>query len=428
MPDRWYHVGPILALADPGLGGAPTGPGAATASRADVYVFDEIGSWSGVTADDFVRDVAGLDVDEIVLHLNSPGGEVAEGTAIANVLRAHRASVVVRVDGIAASSASVIAMAGDEIVMGVGSQMMIHEARGGCMGRAQDMREYAQALESATESIAATYAARAGGTAAEWRAAMATETWYTAEEAVAAGLADRVAALDETGTATGEQVTPGRGGLRLWDLWDQLGAVGRHDLSGFRFAGRAAAPAPAMPGGTHTSAPAGAAEGNNKGRGEPMAFTDAQLDTMRRSLGLAEDADEQTITDALSEALEERADGGQGGGAPAGTVIVDAAQWEATRAAAQRGADAASRQEQDDRERLVDAAIGDGRIAPASRAHWLTQLEHGGQGAVDTLASLQKGLIPVGKALGYSGEPVEGGAEQRMQKGRDLYGRRHGKA
>ena len=105
---------------------------AGTKVRAKVHIMDAIGGWFGIRASDFVREVNDLDVDEIELHLNSPGGGVWDGMAIMNALRAHRAAVEVHIDGIAASIASIIAMAGDEVVMSRGSQMMIHNAS---MGR-----------------------------------------------------------------------------------------------------------------------------------------------------------------------------------------------------------------------------------------------------------------------------------------------------
>lgn len=158
-------------------------------SSADVYIYDEIGYW-GTTARDFAAQVADLDVDEIHLHLNSPGGDAWDGVAIMNTLRRHRARVDVTVDGIAASAASLIAMAGNHITMAPSSMLMIHEASGFAWGNADVMREAAAILDKVSESYADAYAKRAGGTRDEWRVVMKAETWYTAEEAVLAGLAD----------------------------------------------------------------------------------------------------------------------------------------------------------------------------------------------------------------------------------------------
>ncbi|AEA27915.1 peptidase S14 ClpP [Pseudonocardia dioxanivorans CB1190] len=401
-PPAWYRVGPVVALAT-----APadeqtedeTAP-AEPASTADVYVFDTIGGWWGMTADDFVRDVATLDVDQIVLHLNSPGGDAFEGVAIANVLRAHRARVVVRVDGMAASAASVIAMAGDEVVMGIGSQMMVHDASGYTWGNAAEIEAFLRRLNATSDSLAGTYAARAGGTVAEWRAVMQAETWYTPEEAVAAGLADRVATADETGTAEGEQITPGASSSSWWDMWDSLRDQSRFDLTAFTYAGREHAPAPAMPGRQTPAASAAGNRTNHEERGGDVAFSDEQLTTMRQRLGLAADADEATITAAFEEALDERAEPSTT--LPEGVVTIEAATLAELRAAARRGDEARSQQERDARVALVEAAIRDGRIAPARREHWLSALA-ADAGAAETLAGLEKGLIPVDNEIGHSG-------------------------
>ncbi|WP_229401925.1 head maturation protease, ClpP-related [Micromonospora okii] len=389
-PDRsWYRVGPVLAAAAPADG--PPGTPAETTS-ADVYVYDTIGGWLGVTADDFVRDVAALDVDEIRLHLNSPGGDVFEGVAMANVLRQHRARVTVMVDGLAASAGTVVAMAGDEIVMGVGSQMMIHDAWGVCVGNAADMEQMARMLASTSDSIASTYAARAGGTTEDWRTLMREETWYTADEAVAAGLADRVATEADNGSATGEQVTPGGSGS-FWDLWDSYKTQDRFDLSVFAHAGRQNAPAPRLPAAT---APGSI---TNQERRPAVAFSDEQLTTLRQRLHVADDADEATILAALDTALAERPAPPQT--AP-GTVVLDEAQHAQLLADARDGREARAQQLREQREATVQAAVRDGRIPPARAEHWLAQLE-ADPGASETLAALKPGLVPVNE-IGYAAD------------------------
>jgi ATP-dependent protease ClpP protease subunit len=386
-PPPAVGVGPILAL-------AAEGEGTSTRTTADVYVYGNIGGWSGVDADDFVRDVAALDVDQLVLHLNSPGGDAFEGAAIANVLRAHRAHVIVRVDGMAASAASVIAMAGDEVVMGIGSQMMVHDPWGYTGGNAAQVESFVRRLHSSADTLAGTYAAKAGGTAAEWREVMKAETWYTPEEAVAAKLADRVASADEVGTAEGEQITPGSSGSSWWDFWDSLSDSDRFDLSGFRYQGREHAPPPGMPG-QHTPAASAAGPISHEERSRDVAFTAEQLTTMRQRLNLADDADEAAILAAI-EARPEPARAAL----PEGTVAIEQTQLDALRNAAQRGEEARAQQEQEARERAVDAAIADGRIAPARRDHWLAALA-ADAGAAETLNGLEKGLVPVDGARGH---------------------------
>lgn len=396
----WYRIGPVLSLATPETaeGAAPSGT---TSTSADVYLYDTIGGWLGLTADDFVRDVASLDVDQIVLHLNSPGGDALEGVTIANVLRAHRARIVVRVDGLAASAASVVAMAGDEVVMGIGSQMMVHDPWGICLGNAAELEAFVRRLHATGDSLASTLAAKAGGTTADWRTIMQAETWYTAEEAVAAGLADRVAAADETATAEGEQIVPGGNDDWFWSMWDSLRDADRFDLAAFTYPGRSAAPEPAMPGRT---APAASAAGTRTEheRSRPVAFSDVQLNEMRQRLGLAADADEATIVAALGEALDEQTAPAPAARAalPEGVVTIEQTALDQLQADARAGRDALTRQERDDRDRLVSAAVADGRVAPARRDAWVAMLA-ADPGATDVLANLPKGLIPVDEPQGH---------------------------
>jgi len=195
---------------------------------ATLRIYDPIDSWGGewgVSAKEFARAVDSLpdDTNEIRLHINSPGGEVFEGLAILNQLRNHPARVVAVIDGLAASAASFIASGADEVVMGRNTQLMIHDAWGLCVGPAVDMRDTADRLDKISNNIASVYAEKAGGSTDDWRAHMLAETWYDADEAVAAGLADRV-----EGEVDAE-------------------AANRFDLSIFAHAGREDAPAPPLP-------------------------------------------------------------------------------------------------------------------------------------------------------------------------------------
>lgn len=399
--EPWYHIGPVLAATatDAGEGESTGGDGA---TSADVYVYDSIGGWFGPTAEDFVRDVASLDVDKLVVHLNTPGGLAYEGIAVANVLRAHRAKVTVIVDGLAASAGSVIAMAGDEVVMNVGAQMMIHDAAGFCWGQAADMTKMAETLGSLSDSVASVYANRAGGTAAEWREVMRAETWYTAEEAVKAGLADRVATDEDKGTAGTDPIIPGDSAGGLWDFWDQLRSPDRFDLSAYAYAGRDHAPAPAMPARKSPAAPAAGSRKSTQERGPAVAFSDEQLTTLRQRLGTAEDADEATILAALDERLAEPAAPPN----PPGTVVLDEAQHAQLLADARDGREARAQQLAEQRDRTVQAAVDDGRIPPARREHWVAQLA-ADPGAADVLANLKPGLVPLAET-GYAGnEPTD---------------------
>lgn len=162
---------------------------------ADVYIYDEISSYWGIGAAEFIAELSAVKAPQITLHLNSPGGDVFDGIAIMEGLRNHPATITVKIDALAASIASVIAMAGDRIVVGRNAQMMVHDASGGCWGNADDMAQMHRMLDRTSDIIAGAYADRAGGDATAWRATMKAETWYSAQQAVDAGLADEVAAL-----------------------------------------------------------------------------------------------------------------------------------------------------------------------------------------------------------------------------------------
>lgn len=136
------------------------------------------------------------DVAVINLRIDSAGGGVFDGMAIYNQLKRHAAAVHVTVDGLAASIASVIAMAGDSITMGEGTQMMIHDASTFAWGNAGEMRRTADLLDSISGDIAAIYARRSGKPVAEIRDMMMAETWLTASQAKEAGLADAVTVPD----------------------------------------------------------------------------------------------------------------------------------------------------------------------------------------------------------------------------------------
>jgi ATP-dependent protease ClpP protease subunit len=176
---------------------------AADTGPATIHLYDEIGMW-GVSADMFMTDLAEIGSRDLLLRINSPGGEVFDGVAIYNALQRHAGSITAHVDGLAASAASFIAMAADEIVMESGSQMMIHDAQGMCWGNEADARALADMLGRTSGTIALIYSERAGGTADEWRERMRAETWYDGAGAVAAKLADRVGESRQRDTGAGQ--------------------------------------------------------------------------------------------------------------------------------------------------------------------------------------------------------------------------------
>ena len=180
--------------------------GAASSTPIDVFIYGEIGFW-GVTAEAFLSDLGQVGSRDITLRINSEGGEVFDGVAIYNALQRHPGRIEGHVDGLAASAASFIAMACDELVIEPGAQLMIHDAIGMCYGNASEMRKMVDMLDRTSDTIAAIYAERAGGDAASWRALMSAEdTWYDGPAAVAAGLADRVGeGRDRTGAVKDRQ-------------------------------------------------------------------------------------------------------------------------------------------------------------------------------------------------------------------------------
>lgn len=156
-----------------------------------VRIYGEI--WSlGVNAEDLASDLDDITASEIRVEINSPGGDVFDGVAIFNALRSHPARVTTRVDGIAASIASVIAQAGDHRVMLTGSQMMLHEAWGAAIGPADELREFADVLDKQSDVIAAIYAGRSGRPQGRLRRLMDDETYLDADETLREGLADEV--------------------------------------------------------------------------------------------------------------------------------------------------------------------------------------------------------------------------------------------
>ena len=157
---------------------------------AEISIYDEIGAY-GVSAKAFLADLGKLpDKAPLTLRLNSPGGSVFDAVAIYNALQRHAGTVTVSIDGIAASAASYIAMAGDEIIMPENAFLMIHDPSGMVMGTAGDMRSMAEALDKIGGSLLRGYAAKSGKPEAEIAILMAKETWLDAAEALEMGFAD----------------------------------------------------------------------------------------------------------------------------------------------------------------------------------------------------------------------------------------------
>jgi len=180
---------------------------AQAAAAAEIWIYADIGdSWWGetISAKDLVKDIAVLDAAQITVRVNSYGGSVSDGIAIYNALKRHPAQVTVCVDGIAASIASLIAMAGDRVEIAENAQMMLHAPWGAVVGNAVELRASADMLDKWAESMAASYARKTGRPEAEVMAWLdGKDHWFTAAEAVAEGLADEaVAAMPVAASAT----------------------------------------------------------------------------------------------------------------------------------------------------------------------------------------------------------------------------------
>ncbi|MFI6228620.1 head maturation protease, ClpP-related [Micromonospora echinospora] len=394
---------------------------------AEVWVYDEIG-WFGVSAQDFVRELTTIKADKIDLHISSPGGDVFDGLAIYQALRNHPAQVTTYVDSLAASAASFIAMAGDVRVIAPHAQMMIHEAWGMCIGNAAEMAKMQEELDRLSANLAGIYANRAGGDAETWRAAMRAETWYSAEEAVAAGLADRV--QEDTKAASADERPP----------------QNRWDLSIFAYAGREKAPPPLLPrpvalapdvpdsaptspepDGPAPELPAAEPEPINP---EPEEDPVSDLSEIRSRLGLDDTADEAAILAALDERLQPtnpdptpepeeeptpeptpaptptpqpaptgpapQASADNPFAAELARVSAELAEIRAREAAAVKAA-------------VLDGAVKAGKIKPAERASWESRYDKAPDVITDVLNSIADGTaVPVAPS-GYTGQAEQSG-------------------
>jgi len=169
----------------------------AATKSADVYLYGVVGGydWENdkfLDGAGFVSELNALDVDVINFRINSPGGSVAEGHAIHNALIRHKAQVITHVDALAASMASVIAMAGDEVHMAENATMMIHDPWSIVMGDSDELRKYADILDMMGEQIISGYQRHSNLDAADIRAMMSDETWMNADTAMEHGFATHI--------------------------------------------------------------------------------------------------------------------------------------------------------------------------------------------------------------------------------------------
>jgi ATP-dependent Clp protease protease subunit len=162
---------------------------------AEVLIYDTIGAgWmGGISAQDFAKDLKALgSLDTINVRINSEGGSVFDGIAIYNTLLSNKATVTVDIDGLAASIASIIAMAGDTIRMANNALFMIHDPWTFAMGSADELREQADLLDKVRDQLVTTYVSRSSIDAEKVSALMADETWMSSQEALDHGLIDEI--------------------------------------------------------------------------------------------------------------------------------------------------------------------------------------------------------------------------------------------
>ena len=157
----------------------------------DIYIFNDIGTF-GVSAQSFIEEIKEYEDNELAIHINSLGGEVFDGMAIYSIIQRRKAKTTVYIEGIAASIASVIAVAADRVIMSENSLLMIHNAWGGGNGDASEMRKQADVLDKISNEIAEIYVKKTKRPYNEIVDMMREETWLTAEEAVALGFADAI--------------------------------------------------------------------------------------------------------------------------------------------------------------------------------------------------------------------------------------------
>jgi ATP-dependent protease ClpP protease subunit len=351
-------------------------------TTAQIDIYDEIDWLWGVTARDFRDELKALpdSVDTIDLHINSPGGDVYEAIAIMNSLRQHPAKVVTTVDGMAASSAGFIAVgASDELIMAENAELMAHLPWAITIGDSADMRKMADDLDRIGKNIASIFVAKAGGKLDDWMATLTAETWWSAAEAVDAGIADKM--------------------LKAPKRDAKSAAKNRFNLSVFNHAGRSNAPAPAVR--NKTPQPVEAEVTQEK------ETTVATLSaTALEKLGLDGEADEAAINAAIESLPDEgdvtppepTLDQAAQIVAQAGMATIDAEALQSLQEAAALGAQAHAQQVREADERIVDAAIAAGKFPPARREHHLNALAADREGHTAVINGLATGLVPLAES------------------------------
>ena len=180
------------------------------ADESTIYLYDAIDSFFGINAQEFSQELAAIKSPTINLRINSPGGDVFDARAIATAINNHPSNIIAHIDGLAASAATTIAIAADEVRISDGGFFMIHNAWSLAFGGGDDFRAMAGLLDKIDVAIANDYAKKTGKSADEISAWMAAETWFTAQEALDNNFVD--------------SITPGVKAKNNWDLAAYLNA------------------------------------------------------------------------------------------------------------------------------------------------------------------------------------------------------------
>lgn len=322
----------------------------------ELIIYGEIGT-GDCTANAIRQRLAQLSGD-LTVRISSPGGDVYQGISIMNALRLHDGKVTAVIEGLAASAASFIAVGGaSEVIMLTNAEMMVHDAWQVSNGNAADLTKIIADLNRISNNIASIYAKKAGGTADQWREVMQAETWYTASEAVDAGLADRVD--DATPIAATATVAPSM-------------------LAQFKYAGRGNAPAPIWKGhAMKYRAELQPTETTN----QPTSFTEDQWAQLTEALGLDTAATgddvlaavlaltatpsqepEQAPTNAVMRPINNQS---------AGPVMIDRKAWDDMKRALARGLTLDQQENRLQGEQVVDQAIRLGKASATQRERWI---------------------------------------------------------
>ncbi len=431
-PRQWYR---IQASAGEGDGGEVT-----VADEVDVYVYGVIGGWwSGVDAKTFVRAIGGIDAKQLNIHINSVGGSVFDGLAIFQALRNHSARIVTYVDALAASAASIIAMAGDRRIVAPYASVMVHRAWTITIGNDIELRKDADELGRLTKNMARIYTNRgtSEATVDEWLDLMTEESWYYGEEAVDAGLMHEVQEdAEKTGDSSdaNRSVVPGTEGEDDED--DDVAQMNRYAMAFFGFTGRDRTVAPRMP---HAAAqPAGpTAEVDEQvapetSGAEPEPTTEPEEDEVSTDLsdissrlGLTDDADVTAIAAAIDDLKVKadtipQADPNAQAEAEAQAALnadlnakVDMLTEQVQNMGSQLAA-ANAEKATATRTAVLDAAQAAGKYTPADRATWEARYDRSPDVTTDVLAS-----IPDYSAVPFVAAGTTGPAEPDLRNDAD---------